>query len=148
MHCFCNATVCAVFSRKTYKYVLILVEIWRDIHNDFLTKTVVITTDEQFEEFEEKQKIFEQPEDSWIDVDQFEVTDMPDGYDMDVLTNFLSLSHVIINGERYTYKIRKPTKSGRNMYMSKSIKRAWYCKTDDYLLFRCNSAARMTADKR
>ena len=95
-----------------------------------------------------KQKIFEQPEDSWIDVDQFEVTDMPDGYDMDVLTNFLSLSHVIINGERYTYKIRKPTKSGRNMYMSKSIKRAWYCKTDDYLLFRCNSAARMTADKR
>ena len=148
MHCFCNATVCAVFSRKTYKYVLILVEIWRDIHNDFLTKTVVITTDEQFEEFEEKQKIFEQPEDSWIDVDQFEVTDMPDGYDMDVLTNFLSLSHVTINGERYTYKIRKPTKSGRNMYMSKSIKRAWYCKTDDYLLFRCNSAARMTADKR
>ena len=137
-----------MFSRKTYKYVLILVEIWRDIHDDFLTKTVVITTDEQFEEFEEKQKIFEQPEDSWIDVDQFEVTDMPDGYDMDVLTNFLSLSHVMINGERYTYKIRKPTKSGRNMYMSKSIKRAWYCKTDDYLLFRCNSAARMTADKR
>ena len=146
MHCFiCNFVQCFL---DKHEYLLILVEIWRDIHNDFLTKTVVITTDEQFEEFELKQKIFEQPEDSWIDVDQFEVTDMPDGYDMDVLTNFLSLSHVTINGERYTYKIRKPTKSGRNMYMSKSIKRAWYCKTDDYLLFRCNSAARMTAEKR
>ena len=116
--------------------------------NLFSSKSVVITADEQFHDFEEKQKIFEQPETSWIDVDDFDPEYMPDGYDMDVLTKFLSLSHVTINGERYTYKIRKPTKSGRNMYMSKSIKRAWYCETDDYLLFRCNSAARMRADKR
>ena len=40
--------------------------------NLFSSKSVVITADEQFHDFEEKQKIFEQPETYWIDVDDFE----------------------------------------------------------------------------
>ena len=98
---------------------------------------------------EKRREIFEQPEDTWYDVDVILPNEVPEGFDMDVLSKFLSLCHVTINGEPYTYKIRKPTKMGRNMYISKSIKRAWFCRTDDgYLLFRSNMAASMTADKR
>ena len=110
---------------------------------------VVISTNTSFEEMEERRLIFEQPEDSWHDVVDILPNEVPGDFDMDVLTKFLSLCNVTINGEPYTYKIRKPTKMGRSMYISKNIKRAWFCKNvDGYLLFRSNMAASMTADKR
>ena len=116
-------------------------------HSDF--PVVISTNTTTFEELEERRLIFKQPEDTWYDVDVILPNEVPEGFDMDVLSKFLSLCHVTINGEPYTYKIRKPTKMGRKMYISKSIKRAWFCRTDDgFLLFRSNMAASMTADKR
>ena len=118
-------------------------------HICLFTFVVVFGTTTSFEEMEERRLIFTQSEDSWTDVVDILPNEVPGEFDMDVLTKFLSLCNVTINGEPYTYKIRKPTKMGRNMYMSKSIKRAWFCKTEDgYLLFRSNMAASMSADRR
>ena len=110
---------------------------------------VVISLEEDFLELEERRKIFsEQAENTWFDVDRLVPGDIPAGFDMDILTLFLSLSDVLINGKKYSFEVNKPTKMGRNMYVSKNIKRAWFCQTTDCLLFRCNMAASMSADKR
>ena len=92
---------------------------------------VISTNTTTFEELEERRLIFKQPEATWYDVDIILPNEVPEGFDMDVLSKFLSQCHVTINDEPYTYKIRKPTKMGRKMYISKSIKRAWFCRTDD-----------------
>ena len=109
---------------------------------------VIITVATGFGVLEERRKIFEQPEDTWFDVDRLLPNDIPEAFDMDILTKFLSLSDVLINGEKYSLELCKPTKMGRNMYMSKNIKRAWFCPTEDYLFFRCNMAASMSGDRR
>ena len=96
-----------------------------------------------------RQEIFDIPEEKWLDVERILCTDIPDGFDMDVITMFLSLSELMINDKPYNLTINKPTKKGRNMYLSKCIKRAWFCITDDhdYLLFRCQMAGSY-ADKK
>ena len=90
------------------------------------------------------------PEDQWHDVVNIDPALIPEGFDMDVVTMFLSLSDIMINDKPYNLEIKKPTKKGRKMYMSKCIKRAWFFQTDnnEYLLFRCNMAASYAADKR
>ena len=107
-----------------------------------------------YAELLEKRKIFKQPEeDSWRDVDQLATMNeqlIPPEFDMLIMHKFLSMSEVKLNGKLYKVKITKPVRNGKNMYLSQCIKRAWFTKTSDdqYLLFRCNMAAQMKADRR
>ena len=117
--------------------------------------TVTISVGTTFQEMVERQLVFGTkdnplPEDQWHDVETIVPGLIPEGFDMDIVTMFLSLSDIMINNKPYNLEIKKPTKKGRKMYMSKCIKRAWFFQTEnqEYLLFRCNMAASYAVDRR
>ena len=102
--------------------------------------------------FKQRRIVFRvQPEPSWKDIDTILPTDnpVPPGYDIDVLYKFLKVSDTKLDDENFELKTKKPAVTGFKCYSSLNIKRAWFAFTDDnILLFRCNMAATMTADKR
>ena len=103
-----------------------------------------------FAVFKQRRTVFkDQPEPSWKDVVTILPTEVPPGYDIEVLYKFLKVSDTKLDNENFELKTKKPAVTGFKCYSSFNIKRAWFALTDDnILLFRCNVAATMTADKR
>ena len=56
----------------------------------------------------EKRKILYPREENWQDVKNVLATQIPDGFDMDVLSEYLSMAHVLLDGEKYCFEVRKP----------------------------------------
>ena len=117
--------------------------------------TVTISTGTTFQEMVERQLVFGTkdnplPEAQWHDVETIDPALIPEDFDLDMITYFLSLTDVMINNKPYNLEVKKPAKKGRKMYLSKCIKRAWFFLTEnnEYLLFRCNMAASYAADRR
>ena len=112
--------------------------------------TVIISTGDQNEVIKEKRKILYPKEEQWIDIEKILASDIPDVFDMDVLTKYLSMAHVLLDGENYSFEVGKPSRKGRDMYFSKSIKRAWFCKSEngDFLLFHFHMAPSMNRKER
>ena len=73
---------------------------------------------------------------------------VPQGFDIEVLTKYLSLSNVLLNGANFVVQTEKPSVKGLQMYTSLSIQRAWFSITDSLLLIKCDMAASMKKELR
>ena len=90
------------------KYVCI-----REKSNILTTWTVTISAGDLYE-INEKRKILYPGEEKWLDIENISDTGIPDGFDLDVLTKYLSMAHVLLDGEKYSFEVGKPSRKGIN----------------------------------
>ena len=132
----------------------IYVFMYQELMYVYLYSTVTISVGTTFQQMVERQLVFGTkenplPEDQWHDVETIDPALIHEDFDMDMVTIFLSLSDIMINNKPFNLEVKKPTKKGRKMYMSKCIKRAWFFQTNqEYLLFKCNMSASYATDRR
>ena len=62
----------------------------------------------------EKRKVLYPREENWLDVENVLATHIPDGFDMDILSKYLSMAHVLLDGEKYSFEVGKPSRKGKN----------------------------------
>ena len=132
----------------------IYVFMYQELMYVYLYSTVTISVGTTFQQMVERQLVFGTkenplPEDQSHDVETIDPALIHEDFDMDMVTMFLSLSDIMINNKPFNLEVKKPTKKGRKMYMSKCIKRAWFFQTNqEYLLFKCNMSASYATDRR
>jgi len=73
--------------------------------------------------------------------------DIPESFDIELITKFLRQSQVTINGEALT-AVEKPVVKGRQLYHSRKIIDCKFMITVDMLLFDSVMDASMEKDKR
>ncbi len=79
----------------------------------------------------------------WHDITSLKSGDVPENFNIEVLTAFLTSQFLDVDGESIHSGTEKPAVKGRQLYASKKIQLCEYSVDDSLVLFRCNMAASM-----
>ena len=80
-------------------------------------------------------------------IDNLQAKDIPQNFDIEIITKFLRDSHIKISGVK-AGSVEKPVVKGREMYHSRKILDCTYVILDDLLLFYAVMDASMEKEKR
>ena len=132
-------------SKKTFKdkdeLVQRLLDFYhrREVLDDLgLENDVSVTLGPKYYDLEERRELFKIDEEHWKDIEFLEKADIPTGFNLEVMLEYITSIDVDIDGEDIDDDVERPAEKGRRLFMSNFIKRAWFIKTDSKLLIGCN----------